>query len=60
LDAKIRPWLQDFSLKKDTERGIFYDAQKVKLQIEAAEAAGAFGWLLWNPANIYTTEVFLK
>jgi len=60
LKAKIRPWLQDFSLKRDTERGIFYDAGKVKIQIEAAEAAGASGFLLWNPANIYTKEIFLK
>ena len=52
--AKIRPWLQDFSLKFDTNRGIIYDAEKVRAQIEAAEQAGAAGWLLWNPANIYT------
>ena len=54
LPAKIRPWLQDFNLKADTERGIFYDAEKIKAQIQAAEDAGTAGWLLWNSANIYT------
>lgn len=60
LEVKIRPWLQDFSLKVDTERGIYYDAEKVKAQIRAAEQAGASGWLLWNPANIYTKEALKK
>lgn len=54
--ARLRPWLQDFSLKFDTNRGIVYDAEKVRLQIKAAEDAGASGWLLWNPKNIYTEE----
>lgn len=54
--AKIRPWLQDFNLKVDTERGIYYDAGKVKAQIKAAEDSGASGWLLWNPSNVYTKE----
>lgn len=58
--AKIRPWLQDFSLKADSERGIYYDAEKVKAQIKAAEDSGASGWLLWNPANIYSEEIFKK
>ena len=53
---KIRPWLQDFNLKFDTERGIFYDAEKVKAQIKAVEDSGASGWLLWNSSNIYTKE----
>lgn len=54
--VKLRPWIQDFSLKADTQRGIIYDAEKVKLQIRAAEDAGLSGWLLWNPLNTYTTE----
>jgi len=55
-DARLRPWLQDFTLKFDTGRGILYDAQKVKLQIRAAEDAGISSWLLWNPENVYTRE----
>ncbi len=54
--AKIRPWLQNFNLKVDTERGISYDAEKIKAQIKAAEDSGTSGWLLWNPLNIYTKE----
>lgn len=54
--AKLRPWLQDFDLGADTSRGIRYDAVKVRAQIDAAEAAGAPGWLLWDPSNVYTKE----
>ena len=51
--AKLRPWLQDFSLKTD------YTAEMVKSQIRAVrEAAGDdfAGFMLWNPSNIYTKE----
>ena len=54
--AKVRPWLQDFNLKVDSDRGIFYDVEKVKNQIQASEDAGSSGWLLWNPSNVYTVE----
>ncbi len=57
---KIRPWLQNFDLKRDTDRGIFYDAQKVKAQIKAAQDAQASGWLLWDPSNIYTIEALSR
>ncbi len=56
--AKIRPWLQDFNLNFDTSRGIYYDAEKIKDQIQGAQDAGAAGWLLWNPSNVYTAEAF--
>ncbi len=55
-NVKIRPWLQDFDLKADKERGVIYDAEKVRLQIQAAVDAGASGWLLWNPSYVYTKE----
>jgi hypothetical protein len=58
--ARLRPWLQDFSLRFDTNRGIIYDAEKVRLQIKAAEDAGASGWLLWNPDNVYTETAFTE
>lgn len=54
--SRIRPWLQDFDLKKDSQQGICYDAEKVRAQIKASEDAGASGWLLWNPWNVYTKE----
>lgn len=46
--AKLRPWLQDFDL------GAIYDARMVNLEKKAVYDANAFGWLLWNPSNIYT------
>lgn len=51
--AKIRPWLQAFNLNFDLKRGVIYDANKIYLQIKAAEDAGSQGWLLWNAANVY-------
>ena len=52
--VKIRPWLQDFDLAVDQEKGIVYDAEKVRAQIQAARDSGAAGWLLWNPTCTYT------
>ena len=52
--AKIRPWLQAFNLKADTKRGIFYDAEKITAQINAAQTANSSGFLLWDPENKYT------
>jgi hypothetical protein len=57
--AKIRPWLQDFNISRDTERGIYYDSLKVREQILAAEESGADGWLLWNSSGRYTKEALL-
>src|SRR3989344_862032 len=45
LKAKVRPWLQNFDLKADTTRGIFYDAENVRSEISAAEDAGSSGTL---------------
>lgn len=49
-----RPWLQAF---KDYafDRRVF-GADEIRLQIEAAEASGTNGWMLWNPRNRYTEE----
>jgi hypothetical protein len=49
-DATVIPWLQDFSL------GRTYTAADVQAQIDAAFAAGAPGFLLWNAAGIYTAD----
>ncbi len=48
--ASFRPWLQDFNI------GAKYDAPMVRAQIDAAEAGGASGWLLWNARNVYTED----
>jgi hypothetical protein len=57
--AEIRPWLQDFDLKEDSDRGIKYDSEKVRAQINATEDSGGNGWLLWNPSNVYTEDALL-
>ena len=41
---KLRPWLQDFSLGGMTP----YGPDEVRAQIDATEASGASGWMLWN------------
>lgn len=53
-EAKLRPWLQDFDM------GAVYDARMVNLEKKAVYDAGAFGWLLWNPRNIYTEDALIK
>lgn len=55
--AKLRPWLQDFD---DYAFGIHYGAAEVRAQIKAAEDAKTYGWLLWNPAGIYTQEAWQR
>ena len=49
-NAKIIPWLQDFSY------GRTYTAEDVKVQIDAARRSGSPGFLLWNAGGIYTEE----
>ncbi|HHY34850.1 MAG TPA: hypothetical protein GX510_04335 [Firmicutes bacterium] len=49
--AKIRPWLQDFSLN------IQYGPAEVQAQIKASYEHGINTWLLWNPGNQYTRGV---
>jgi hypothetical protein len=48
--AKLRPWLQDFSLQ------VPYTPAEVRAQIDAVEDAGINEWLLWNARNDYTED----
>ena len=50
--AKIRPWIQDFNL------GAVYTADMIEKEIKASEDAGGYGFLVWDPKNIYTWEAF--
>ena len=51
---KLRPWLQDFSYP-----GLrAYGAADLRAQIDAAEAAGVGGWMVWDPTNRYHEDVF--
>ena len=52
--AKLRPWLQDFDL------GANYHAGMIRLQKQAVYDANVYGWLLWNPRNVYTEEALIK
>ncbi len=46
--AKLRPWLQDFTLYHP------YGPEQVLDQIRATHELGIKGWLLWSPSNRYT------
>lgn len=48
----LRPWIQDFNL------GATYDAQKVEAQIQALYDLGITSFLVWDPANTYTTAAY--
>ncbi|WP_167935741.1 putative glycoside hydrolase [Halothermothrix orenii] len=48
----FRPWLQDFSLKKQ------YSHREVMAQIRAVQDLGLKEWLLWNPRCRYTEKAF--
>ncbi len=55
--AKVRPWLQDFTLIWVPEDQIVpYGATEVRAQIDAAEKNGTAGWLLWNSDNDYSVD----
>jgi hypothetical protein len=46
--AKLRPYLQDFSL------GFRYGPAEVRAELRAARRQGVESWILWNPLNRYT------
>jgi hypothetical protein len=46
---KMRPWLQDFTYPLEGYSA--YGPAEVRAQIDAAEAQGVSGWLLWNAAG---------
>lgn len=58
--ARIRPWLEDFYHEEDRAAGRPYGAEKVLLQIRAAESVERHGWLLWNAANVYSEDALKK
>jgi hypothetical protein len=52
--AKMRPWLQDFTYP--LEGFSVYGPAEVRAQIDAAEAMGVSGWLLWNAAGEFEVD----
>jgi hypothetical protein len=53
MKVQVIPWLQDFSY------GRTYTLADVQAQIDAAQAAGTRGFLLWNAGGIYTPEALV-
>lgn len=51
---KHRPWLQDFTYP--LEGYSEYGPAEVRAQIDAAEAMGVSGWILWNAAGEFQVE----
>lgn len=49
-----RPWLQAFRDYAFDHR--IYGEKEIREQINAAEAFGSCGWILWNPRNVYTDQ----
>lgn len=48
--AKIRPWLQSFSLGHD------YSYKEIRDEINATEASGIKEWMLWNANSNYSKK----
>ena len=51
--SHIRPWLQDFNL------GTTYTQEIIRDEITAVYDSGFTSWMLWDPANTYTTDALL-
>ncbi len=51
---KHRPWLQDFDYPLEGYSA--YGPAEVRAQIDAAEAMGVSGWILWNAAGEFQAE----
>lgn len=49
-----RPWLQAFRDYAFDRR--IYGDKEIREQINACEAFGSCGWILWNPRNVYTQQ----
>jgi hypothetical protein len=50
--GKIRPWLQDFDYP------VVYTPAMVRAQIKATNDLGLTSWMMWDPSNRYTKEVY--
>lgn len=52
--GKLRPWIQDF------DYGKVYTEADVRAQKRAVYDSGLTSWMVWDPANTYTTSAFDK
>lgn len=51
---KLRPWLQDFTMKN-----FKYGKEQVRAQIQASYDTDIGSWLLWNARCVYTRDALL-
>ncbi len=61
LPTRIRPWLQGYPKNFRTEgpaRGYDYAVPEMMIQRQAAEDAGADGWLFWSGGGRFPDEIF--
>jgi hypothetical protein len=56
--VRFRPWLQSFRDYAFDRRP--FNGKEIHDQISAADKFGSQGWMLWNPANVYTAEALKK
>lgn len=56
--VRFRPWLQAFRDYAFDHRE--FGAHEIRLQIDAADAAGSDGWMLWNPHNRYDDDGLVR
>ena len=52
--VRYRPWLQGFPDYAFDRRK--FGTAEISAQIKGANRAGAIGWMLWNPRNVYSTD----
>jgi hypothetical protein len=55
---RFRPWLQAFRDYAFDSRQ--FAGKEIREQISAAEKFGSQGWMLWNPANVYSADALRK
>ncbi len=59
--ATVRPYLQSFTATWLKEGNFMeYGPEQVRQQIKAVYDAGYEEWILWNPKNVYSEEIFEK
>ena len=52
-NTRVRPWLQHYSWK-----GIDYGTPELRLEKQAADDAGTYGWMFWHAGGKYDANVF--
>jgi len=57
--AKVRPYLQDFTIKMTEGYYQVYGAKQVREQIQAVYDAGYEEWILWDGSNTYSEDALL-